>query len=78
MMPQEEIKTEMQLNSLLLTFNQLSEETGSVENMLQILDYFHSFPEERKSCKTDKQGREGKEKACGTLHQYLPTTGDIG
>lgn len=78
-MPEEEIKAETQLNSLLFTFNQLSEETGSVENMLQILDYFHSFPEERRSCKTDKQGRgEGKEKACGTLHKCLPTTGDTG
>lgn len=32
MMPQEEIKARMQLDSLLFTFNQLSEETGSVEN----------------------------------------------
>lgn len=37
MMPREEIKARMQLDSLLFAFNQLSEETGSVENCCKYL-----------------------------------------
>lgn len=64
MVPQKEIKAWMQLDSLLFTFSQLSEETDS-RKLLQTLGYFHSFPEKGKSSKTDRQGGGKKKKLEG-------------
>lgn len=66
MVPQKEIKAWMQLDSLLFTFSQLSEETDS-RKLLQTLGYFHSFPEKGKSSKTDRQGGGKKKVGRGRL-----------
>lgn len=52
---------------------------GLCRKSLQTLDYFHSFPEQGKSCKTGRaEGKSREEQACGILQQFPPPVGDTG
>lgn len=62
MMPREEIKARMQLDSLLFAFNQLSEETGSVENCCKYLIISTAFQsKERVTGRVEEKSGKGQD-----------------